>query len=54
VEQLPVAPGVQTRLAMGVQPYEVGDASIIATVGVHDAGHVPGATHVLEVGTDPV
>jgi hypothetical protein len=48
-----VVPGVQVP-PIGVQPYAVGLASIIATVGVHVVGHVPGDTHVMDVGTVPV
>lgn len=46
--------GVHTPPPIGMQPYPVGLASIIATVGVHIAGHVPGDTQVLDVGTIPV
>ena len=47
-------PGVQVGPPSGVQPYAVGLASIIATVGVHVVGHVPGDTQVSDVGTAPV
>ena len=49
-----VVPGVQLPPPVGVQPYAVGFASICATVGEHVVGHVPGDTHVMDVGTVPV